>query len=136
MITASAYRRYAVSNILFHYFICTDPTAIDQGLSSVGAMLVGPLGKADASGKGDELQSKVIDNWIDTIWPHLAQVLIQAPPSEEALSTMQQESIALCRKINPDFLPAPPTKHVDIKLVLLALLGAILAAASYLLQTK
>lgn len=92
--------------------VCTDPTVIDQGLTSVGATRVGPLGKADASGSGNLLQSKVIEDWIANIWPHLAEALVQEPLlSYERLAEMQQDTIALCQNINPDYKGPSSMSH-------------------------
>ena len=44
-----------------------NPTAIDSALSKAGAERVGSLGKADASGEGEKVQLKVIENWCKDI---------------------------------------------------------------------
>jgi sulfite reductase alpha subunit-like flavoprotein len=80
-----------------------NPTKIHDALQLVGATRVGPLGRADASGTGDALQSTVIEQWIHGIWPHLAAVLVQEPPSTERLAKIEQATVQLCAKINPDF---------------------------------
>ena len=103
-----------------------NPTKINETLQAVGAKRVGPLGKADASGKGNEKQSLVIERWIDGIWPFLAQVVVEEPLSPEALAAMQEKTVALCRKINPDF-PAE-TSSSNSSFLVLSLLVALLAA--------
>ena len=80
-----------------------NPKRIDEAMHLVGAKRVGPLGKADASGTGEELQSKVIQDWIENIWPHLAKVVVEPPLSEERLKEMQLATVKVCQIINPDF---------------------------------
>ncbi|EED87489.1 hypothetical protein THAPSDRAFT_264925, partial [Thalassiosira pseudonana CCMP1335] len=45
-----------------------NPTVIEEALTTLGAVRVGKLGKADASGTDDMEQSKVIDRWIGDLW--------------------------------------------------------------------
>lgn len=77
----------------------------------------------------------MIDDWIASIWPHLAKVLVQEPPSQEVLDRMQQETLALCRKINPDFAPESATSKatlpLDRSLLLLGGIGAVMAVLLY-----
>ena len=110
-----------------------NPTKINETLLQVGAQRVGPLGQADASGTGDQAQLEVIDRWCKGIWPHLSKVVVKEPLSEERLNEMQEQTVALCRKINPDFLP-PESKYSPEQLmsVGLAVLVALLAIAYYL----
>ena len=84
-----------------------NPTRIDAGLQKVGAKRVGPLGKCDASGTGSNEQPQVIARWMDDIWKHLAQVVVEPPLEETKLVSAQAATVDLCRKINPDFLPEP-----------------------------
>jgi sulfite reductase alpha subunit-like flavoprotein len=105
-----------------------NPTAIDRGLTLVGAKRVGPLGKADASGTGEAAQGKVVDEWRDGIWKHLAAVLVEEPVSNEKLKEMQSQTVDLCRKINPDFLPE---KQSLSPLLVRSILIAVLAVAVY-----
>ena len=49
-----------------------NPTAIDSAMAKSGAERVGSLGKADASGEGEKLQSKVIEDWSRDIVKDLA----------------------------------------------------------------
>jgi len=44
-----------------------NPTAIDSALSKAGATRIGKLGKADASGKGEQTQLTVMDAWCEEI---------------------------------------------------------------------
>ena len=94
-----------------------NPTKINDALHHVGAKRVGPLGKADASGKGADAQNLVIDRWVDEIWPFLASVAAKDPLSLEVLQQIQQHTVELCRKINPDFLPTPTSSQPTTLLV-------------------
>ena len=80
-----------------------NPAKIDEAMQLVGAKRVGPLGKADASGTGNNEQLKVVEQWIASIWPHLAAAVVAAPLSEERLKESQMTTVELCRKINPEF---------------------------------
>ena len=106
-----------------------NPTKINDTLLAVGAKRAGPIGKADASGKGNDAQNLVIDRWIDGIWPHLAQVLAQKPLSSEALDEMQQKTVELCQRINPDFAPQK-SQQPSLLVPLLVLLVALLVGYS------
>lgn len=82
-----------------------NPTRIDEAMRMVGAKRVGPLGKADASGTGNEAQATVVREWVDGIWPYLAKVVAQSPTlSVERLEEMQMDTVRLCQQINPDFV--------------------------------
>lgn len=110
-----------------------NPTKIDDTLRLLGMERVGPLGKADASGNGNDLQAVVIERWMEGIWTHLAQVLSKPHPSDDFMAEKQRITVEVCRKINPDFLPA---KKSGPPLMLLALLVALLAiAAFYIIQS-
>lgn len=81
-----------------------NPTTIDKALHRVGAKRVGELGKADASGTGENAQGVVIERWMDGIWSELAKAVAQEPLSKEKLQMMQKETVDICQKINPDFI--------------------------------
>ena len=53
-----------------------NPTVLDDALTQAGATRVGPLGKADASGTGEDVQALVIERWIDGIWTVLQEALL------------------------------------------------------------
>ena len=107
-----------------------NPTRINEALLQVGAQRVGPLGKADASGTGDA-QLDVIDEWIQGIWPYLASVVVKEPLSSQRLTEMQQETIEVCRIINPDFLPDRKSDASLFFPLSMAAVAAIVAAAYY-----
>lgn len=52
-----------------------NPTALDSALSKAGAERIGSLGKADASGVGDKVQSKVMEKWCEDIIPEIVRVV-------------------------------------------------------------
>lgn len=106
-----------------------NPTKIDTALQLVGAQRIGDLGKADASGRGDDVQIKVIERWMESIWPHLASAVSRAPVSAERLSAMQASTVALCRQINPDFMPEE--KKNTLAVAPAAIVVALLAILVY-----
>ena len=107
-----------------------NPTRINEALLQVGAQRVGPLCKADASGTGDA-QLDVIDEWIQGIWPYLASIVVKEPLSSQRLTEMQQETIEVCRIINPDFLPERKSDATLFFPLSMAAVAAIVAAAYY-----
>lgn len=69
-----------------------NPTIIEDALTTMGATRVGQIGKADASGTGDDEQGKVIDRWIAGIWKELAVVVAKEPPSAEVMEEMHKQT--------------------------------------------
>lgn len=105
-----------------------NPTKLNDTLTNLGAERVGPLGKADASGTGSNLQSKVIEEWINNIWPFLAKAVAESPVPDDVLKEMQKKTVNLCRKINPDF-PAPKNGYTSMFiLALVVILVALLVS--------
>ena len=51
-----------------------NPSTINASLLAAGACRAGLLGKADASGEGEDEQGKVIQRWVDGTWSKLARV--------------------------------------------------------------
>mmetsp|Transcript_4327 Transcript_4327/g.12201 ORF Transcript_4327/g.12201 Transcript_4327/m.12201 type:complete len:240 (+) Transcript_4327:82-801(+) len=83
-----------------------NPSAINASLLTAGAWRAGLLGKADASGEGDDEQGKVIQRWVDTHWSKLARVLAEDPPEPEKLQNAQKKTLEICEEIFDDFAPA------------------------------
>lgn len=111
-----------------------NPTKIDQALRLAGAQRIGPLGKADASGTGDDEQLKVIERWIDDVWDHLARAVMEPPLSGERLQQIQQATVDVCRKINPDYLPSKGNSSTNASLDwLLPAVGILAAVMLYFL---
>jgi sulfite reductase alpha subunit-like flavoprotein len=105
-----------------------NPTVIDQALTRAGAKRHGPLGQADASATGEDVQVKVVHRWMEDIWKHVATIVAMDPLPSERLSYMRQETVAICRIINPDFMPAKKSSVTVpdlIKLFLLAILASL-----------
>ena len=82
-----------------------NPTVLNEGMLHVGATRVGPVGKADAKQTGDNSQANVIQRWKDDLWQPLAEAAVKEPLPQEELQKMQDATISLCIKINPDFEP-------------------------------
>lgn len=104
-----------------------NPTVIHEALQLVGAKRVGAMGKADASGKED--QTVVLEQWLQEIWPFLAKVVAEPPLERERLQKMQQRTVEVCRRINPDFEaknPSQPLINSNLA-ILLAILAVVMA---------
>lgn len=88
-----------------------NPTAFDSALSKAGAERVGSLGKADASGQGEKLQSKVIEDWCRDIVQDLKRVVeelgamddVQWKNKEEEMAVVKGNTGELCRVIYEDW---------------------------------
>lgn len=80
-----------------------NPTRIDEALRSKGAERIGGIGKADASGSGEEEQGKVIENWISALWPILKKALDSDPPTQTSLELAQAKTYKICSETFPDF---------------------------------
>lgn len=116
-----------------------NPTKIHQSLIQVGAKRVGEFGRADASGTGQHHTIEAIEEWMEDIWKHLAHVVVKPPLPPERLAEMQQTTVALCRKINPEFPDDEDKKNTSSGSVLLwgwAFLIAILAMALFRYVSK
>lgn len=104
-----------------------NPTAINAGMTRVGAKRVGPLGKADASGTGKHVQLKVIERWMDGIWPELAKVVAKDPLAQERLEEIQTGTVELCKIINPDFTPESKSTNLAFIVTMLSFLVGLVA---------
>uniref|UniRef100_A0A7S2YRT5 Flavodoxin-like domain-containing protein n=1 Tax=Entomoneis paludosa TaxID=265537 RepID=A0A7S2YRT5_9STRA len=115
-----------------------NPTRINEAMHLVGAKRVGPLGKADASGTGNELQGKVVEAWMKEIWSHLAKVVVEPPLSDERLKEMQMDTVQVCRKINPDFEydDGSSSGSGNTMMIALAILVALVAVLYYLYMNQ
>lgn len=88
-----------------------NPTALDSALSKAGAERIGSLGKADASGVGDKVQSKVMEEWCDNIIPEIVWVVKavlgesddEKKLLEESLMTAKEQTCLLCAKLFDDW---------------------------------
>jgi sulfite reductase alpha subunit-like flavoprotein len=65
-----------------------NPKTTEEALKLAGARLVGERGVADAF-DGAMAQQKIIDEYVDGIWSHLADVVTQEPVPEETLAEMK-----------------------------------------------
>ncbi len=88
-----------------------NPTAIDSALHKVGAIRAGKLGKADASGTGDNTQSIVMNKWCEDILTDVVRVVNEiVKESEEDRENMEsllkkakEETGELCKEIFDDW---------------------------------
>ena len=96
-----------------------NPTAIDGALSKAGARRVGSLGKADASGKEDKVQAKVIDKWCEDIIPDLKRAVKEIDASlnegketevKDMLEKARLGTGAICKQIYDTWDDKPPVK--------------------------
>lgn len=84
-----------------------NPTVISSGMDKAGAERVGRLGKADASGKGDKNQLKVIEEWSRDIIPELKRVAVELEAMSDEQWAMKGEEVVsaitsfhvLCRQV-------------------------------------
>ena len=82
-----------------------NPTVMNEALTACGAVRRGVLGKADASGTGENEQGKVIERWVEDMWGELAKVLNGLKSDEEQLKTAQEETWKLCLELFEDWRP-------------------------------
>ena len=88
-----------------------NPTALDTALIKAGATRIGSLGKADASGKGDQTQSVVMTKWCNDIIPDVVRFIqgyVNESEEEEkiandALKKAQIETCTLCKELFEDW---------------------------------
>mmetsp|Transcript_31064 Transcript_31064/g.66118 ORF Transcript_31064/g.66118 Transcript_31064/m.66118 type:complete len:255 (+) Transcript_31064:37-801(+) len=105
-----------------------NPTAINDALIAAGATRVGELGKADASGTGNDEQSKVIDRWIEGVWNDLAKVIAtERPPAQEVLDGAKEGTWGMCLKLFPEWNEKKSSAGM-----LVAAGGVVLAIGAYL----
>lgn len=88
-----------------------NPTSIDSAMAKAGAERVGSLGKADASGKGDKVQLKVIEDWSQNIVADLKRAVkdldglddTKWQEKEDQVSIARYNTGDLCREIYEDW---------------------------------
>ena len=92
----------------------------------MGAVHVGELGKADASGIDDMEQSKVIERWINNIWKDLNKVFATTTDTDTAadLDKARDETWGLCLDLFPDW---KPTNYASMAALYVPLVGILLA---------
>eukprot|EP00977_Amphora_coffeiformis_P008542 scaffold1933_cov165-Amphora_coffeaeformis.AAC.10 len=114
-----------------------NPTRIDEALQRVGAQRIGTVGKANASGTGRDEQGLVIQRWMDDIWAPLAAAVAaddsnnnnnNTTTTSQQLARAQASTVALCRRINPDFMPEHTKPRYQIMVAVLFVLVAIVVA--------
>lgn len=115
-----------------------NPTALDSAMRKAGAERVGPLGKADASGTGDELQSKVIEDWSENILIEFKKVIEKFDSMDDDSWTQlnqdmkrsQNKTGDLCRLIYKDWdkKEAMTQQNVRLIMIMIPLVLAIVVA--------
>jgi len=113
-----------------------NPTAIDSAMAKAGAERVGSLGKADASGKGDKLQLKVIDDWSRDILVDLKRVVeeldglddMKWKDKEEEIEVARGNTCDICRVVYEDWDVKTGAGGIQMMMYLIPLLLAILVA--------
>jgi sulfite reductase alpha subunit-like flavoprotein len=65
-----------------------NPMVVEEALSLAGGRIIGSRGASDAD-MDKETNQKAIDSWLDSLWSHLAYVLVEEPLPEHALERMQ-----------------------------------------------
>ena len=83
-----------------------NPTVINEAMSACGADKRYILGKADASGTGENEQGAVIDRWIEGMWVNLAEVVNKLQSDEEQLKKAQEQTWSLCLDLFEEWRPA------------------------------
>jgi sulfite reductase alpha subunit-like flavoprotein len=68
-----------------------NPKITEEALTLAGAKLCGERGVANAF-NGAMAQQKLIDEYVDGIWPHLAGIVVQEPVPEELLAEMKSQT--------------------------------------------
>ena len=106
-----------------------NPRTIDEAMRAAGARRVGELGKADASGTGDDEQYKVIERWVAGVWKELAGVVEADRPDREVLDAARDRTWKLCLELFPDWRPSRFASGA-----VLPLLGIALAIGAYLFK--
>ena len=137
-----------------------NPTRIDEAMRRVGAKRIGTVGKANASGTGENEQGLVIQRWMEDVWEPLAAAIVSGggdddddddddddsnnnddttqqqqkqQQQQQRLANARASTVALCRKINPDFMPEPTKPRYQLVSVLLVLVAVLVA---FYLQNK
>jgi sulfite reductase alpha subunit-like flavoprotein len=83
-----------------------NPTVMNEALTACGAVRRGVLGKADASGTGENEQGKVIERWVEGMWNDLAKAVNELKSDDEQLKKAQEETWKLCLELFEDWRPA------------------------------
>jgi len=86
-----------------------NPLTLDSALTKAGAVRIGPLGKADRNGQGDDEQFKVMKDWTEGIWEPLNDVLskeesMSKEDAKESMEKAQEHTCALCSDVLEDWI--------------------------------
>lgn len=114
-----------------------NPARIDEALTVAGAMRVGELGKADASGP----QLELIQGWMDEeLWPNLKQVVVNwkvGDGEEDVCQKAKERTWDLCLKVLPQLSEEVEDGSKDNGNVMLKWIAvAVLVIAILLMKTN
>jgi sulfite reductase alpha subunit-like flavoprotein len=113
-----------------------NPTALDSALTKAGAERIGPLGKADASGTGDNVQLKVIEDWSENIIADLKKVVQKFSAMDDStwrelnqdMKTIQGNTGDLCSLIYKDWQKKEGVAALGQNTLLIALMVPLILA--------
>ena len=114
-----------------------NPTALNEAMLSAGAIRIGELGKADAKGKDENKQDKVILRWIEDIWDPMKEFLGTQPQltdtMEEKLKDIQSNTLAISRKVLPsDNEDQPVSKNKNLPIAFFGISILVVLVAFFL----
>jgi sulfite reductase alpha subunit-like flavoprotein len=65
-----------------------NPTVIEEALILAGGRIIGARGESDAD-SDEEANEKAVSMWVEALWTHLTECLVDEPLPEEVLGQMQ-----------------------------------------------
>jgi sulfite reductase alpha subunit-like flavoprotein len=65
-----------------------NPMVIEEALTLAGARRIGTRGESDAD-SDEEANEKAVSMWVEALWTHLTECLVDEPLPEEVLGQMQ-----------------------------------------------
>ena len=65
-----------------------NPTVVEEALTMAGGRIIGARGESDAD-MDEEVNEKAISQWVESLWSHLAECLVDEPLPDAVLDQMQ-----------------------------------------------
>jgi sulfite reductase alpha subunit-like flavoprotein len=65
-----------------------NPMVIEEALTLAGGRIIGTRGESDAD-LDEEVNQKAVCRWVESLWSHLAECLVEEPLPEDVLDQMQ-----------------------------------------------
>jgi sulfite reductase alpha subunit-like flavoprotein len=65
-----------------------NPMVIEEALTLAGGRIIGTRGESDAA-LDEEVNQKAVSQWVESLWSHLAECLVDEPLPEDVLDQMQ-----------------------------------------------